>query len=581
MPNPTSQLSALAAVSAESSTTALLPDVPAAASAARPSLLVQALRQAGQRSTPPLGGHSVRHVTLVRPAMVSSAGTWSSPITPPLGLAYLAAMLRESGMQVAVVEGMAEGIEQFIEEDGYVFQGLTIPETVERIDSATQLIAISCMFSQDWPWVRDMIRAIRQRFPNTPIVAGGEHITALPEYSLRDCPELNFCVLGEGEETLVDLASHLYVDECGVPVESRAFCNVPGLAFLDRDEFVQTEPRKRIRAVDQIPRPAWDLFPMDVYLDCRNAHGVYLGRTMGILATRGCPYKCTFCSNPVMYGNLWMPRTPADVLDEIESYIRDYQATNIDFYDLTFILRRSWILEFCQLIEQRGLKFTWQLPTGTRSEVIDAEVSAALFRTGCRNITYAPESGSNDTLQVIKKQVNLQGVANSMRAALNEGIHIKMNIIIGFPHETRRHVLQTLWFCWKMAVLGVHDAGIFLFSPYPGSQLFEELRQEGRIPALNESYFRSLVAFMDPFAPSEYCRHVGGRELSFWRFFGMASFFALSYLCRPWRAVKLVRSVWKNEGDTVLEQRLGAIVHRPALKHTSTRSPKRPAAVVS
>lgn len=572
MPNPSSQLTVVAPTASDSLPAGMPGRTP------RRSAILEALRQTGDQALPPEGCRAVRHVTLVRPAMVSSAGTWSSPITPPLGLAYLAAMLRESGIEVAVVEGMAEGIEQFIEEDGYVFQGLTIPETVERIDATTELIGISCMFSQDWPWVRDMIRAIRQRFPRTPIVAGGEHITALPEYSLRDCPDLNFCVLGEGEETLVDLANHLYVDQQGVAVESKAYEAVAGLALLDGGQFVQTEPRKRIRAVDDIPLPAWDLFPMEVYLNCRNAHGVYLGRTMGILATRGCPYKCTFCSNPVMYGNLWMPRSPADVLDEIESYLRDYQATNIDFYDLTFILRRSWILEFCRLIEERGLKFTWQLPTGTRSEVIDGDVSAALFRTGCRNITYAPESGSAETLETIKKQVDLSRVSDSIRAALKEGIHVKINIIIGFPHERRRHVLQTIWFCWKMAVLGVHDAGIFLFSPYPGSQLFEELRQEGRIPALNENYFRSLVAFMDPFAPSQYCRHVRGLELSFWRFFGMASFFAVSYLCRPWRAVKLVRNVWKNEGDTVLEQRLGALVHRPSAKHLSTRAAKQPAA---
>lgn len=577
MSNPTRQLAAAGATAVASEDGAAL----ASAFPPRPqrrSALIEALRQSGERASPPPDAHSVRHVTLVRPAMVSSSGTWSSPITPPLGLAYLAAMLRESGIEVAVVEGMAEGIEQFIEEDGYVYQGLTIPETIDRIDPSTQLIGISCMFSQDWPWTCDMIRAIRARFPYIPIVAGGEHITALPEYSLRDCPELDFCVLGEGEETLVDLANHLYVDGRGVSAPSRAYAHVAGLAFLEEGRFVQTEPRKRIRAVDEIPLPAWDLFPMSVYLDCRNAHGVYLGRTMGILATRGCPYKCTFCSNPVMYGNLWMPRSPADVLDEIESYIRDYQATNIDFYDLTFILRRTWILEFCRLIVERGLKFTWQLPTGTRSEVIDGEVSAALFRTGCRNITYAPESGSAETLEAIKKQVDLNRVTDSIRAALNEGIHVKINIIIGFPHERRRHVLQTIWFCWKMAVLGVHDAGIFLFSPYPGSQLFEELRQEGKIPALDQAYFRSLVAFMDPFAPSEYCRHVHGHELSFWRFFGMASFFAVSYLCRPWRAVKLIKSIWKNEGDTVLEQRLGAIIHRPAPKHISTRSEKQPAA---
>jgi len=500
-----------------------------------------------------------KHVTLIRPAMVSSTGTWSSPITPPLGLAYLAAMLESNGTQVTCVDGIAEKIDQFIEDDGYLYQGLTVEETVARIPAETDLIGVSCMFSQDWPWCRGLIHAIRARFPHTTIVAGGEHITALARYSLEDCSSLDFCVLGEGEETLVDLVNHLDSPD--------QLDQVAGIAYRRNEQFVQTSPRARIRAVDDIPYPAWEHFPLSVYLDSRNAHGVFLGRTMGILATRGCPYKCTFCSNPVMYGNLWMPRKPEDVLDEIESYIHKYDVTNIDFYDLTFILRRSWILEFCRLIEERGLKFTWQLPTGTRSEVIDSEVSAALFRTGCRNITYAPESGSNETLQTIKKQVSLEKLTDSIRAALDNHIHVKINMIVGFPHETRKNILQTVWFCWKMALVGVHDAGVFMFSPYPGSQLFDQLLADGTIKGLNEDYFRSLVSFMDPFAPSRYCKHVGPKELSFWRLFAMATFFLLSFAARPWRLVQLVKNLIKNKSETVLEQRLGAIIRRPKAEH--------------
>lgn len=509
-----------------------------------------------------------RYVTLIRPAIISSTGTWSNPITPPLGLAYLAAMLRENGTQVQVIDGIAENVEQFIEHDGYIFQGLTIDETVERIDPKVDIVGLSCMFTQDWPVMVQMMRAIRARFPDVMIVAGGEHITALPEFSLNDCPELDVCALGEGEETMVDLVNHLDThQELG---------DVPGIAYREGTEIKRTAPRKRIRDVDSLPYPAWDLFPMDVYMDSRNAHGVYLGRSIGILATRGCPYKCTFCSNPVMYGNLWMARSPANVLDEIESYIEKWKIQNVDFYDLTFILKKSWIIEFCRLIEERGLKFTWQLPTGTRSEVIDDEVSAALFRTGCRNITYAPESGSPETLKKIKKQVHLPKLVESIRSALRNKINVKCNIIIGFPHETRREIFETIKFCWKLAWLGVHDVGIFLFSPYPGSQLFEELRADGMIGPLDEKYFRSLVAFMDPLSPSEYCKKIRGRELLLWRLVGMASFFALSFLYRPMRFVRLVRNVAKNESVTVLEQRLGAILRRRSHAGEIAKAPATP-----
>lgn len=500
-----------------------------------------------------------KHVTLIRPAMISSISTWSNPITPPLGVAYLAAMLREYGHQVDAIDAIGEKVDQYAREDGYLIQGLTIDETVDRIDPQTELIGISCMFTQDWLFVRRMIHKIRERFPYTPIVAGGEHVTALPEYTLQDCPDLDFLVLGEGEESIVEMANH--ADDIA------QLRQVHGIAYLDDDgQYVQTCARSRIRDVDDVPYPAWDLFPMEAYLDNRNAHGVYHGRSMGILATRGCPYKCTFCSNPVMYGKLWLARDPGKVLDEIEHYIRTYNAENIDFYDLTMILKKDWIIEFCRMIEERGLKFSWQLPTGTRSEVIDEDVAPLLYRTGCTNLTYAPESGSPDTLDRIKKRVNLDRLCSSIRAALGAGTKVKCNIIIGFPHETRKHIIQTILFCWKLAWLGVHDVGVFLFSPYPGSKLFEELREDGTIGELNDSYFRSLVAFMDPFAPSEFCKAVSGKELLFWRLFGMASFFGLSYVFRPWRLVTLIKNLIRNESDTVLAQRLGAIIRRPAAR---------------
>src|SRR5262249_38566659 len=138
----------------------------------------------------------------------------------------------------------------------------------------------------------------------------------------------------------------------------------------------RTAPRQRIRDVDAIPRPAWHLFPVSNYLDGGFTYGVNLGRSMPILATRGCPYQCTFCSSPAM----WTTR----------------------YYALTAIIKRDWILAFCRELERRGLDITYQLPTGTRSEVLDEEVLAALYRTGCRNICYAPESGSPETLARIK-----------------------------------------------------------------------------------------------------------------------------------------------------------------------------------
>ena len=496
------------------------------------------------------------NITLVRPALVSSARSYSNPVTPPIGLAYLAGTLVKQGIGVKVIDAIGESPDTCRVEDGYLYQGLGIEETTGLVPGDTALIGVSCMFTQDWPYVSRQIRSIRKRFPRTPIIAGGEHVSALPEFSLRDCPELDYCVLGEGEETLAEVASRLK--------SGQDFSHVDGLVFIREDRVVRNPQRKRIRAVDDIPPPAWDLLPVETYLSSRNAHGVYLGRSLGILATRGCPYECTFCSNPVMYGRSWFARDAEAVLDEIEGYIKKYDVENIDFYDLTMVVKRSWILDFCRGIERRDLHFTWQLPSGTRCEVIDDEVAEALYRTGCRNLTYAPESGSVDTLERIKKKVSLPHLVSSTRSALRRGMHVKCNLIIGFPHETRRHLMDTLLFAWKLAILGVHDIPFYLYSPYPGTELFEEVRAEHFADGLDEGYFRSLVAYMDLSEPSPFCRQVGPGELNLWRLAGMASSYGLSFLIRPARLFRLVANLMNGRSETVLEQRLGARVRRRA-----------------
>src|SRR5262249_24931661 len=151
----------------------------------------------------------------------------------------------------------------------------------------------------------------------------------------------------------------------------RDAASVPGIAFIRHGEGVRTPHRERVRSVDQIPRAAWDLTPIENYLAGGLSYGVSTGRTMPIFATRGWPYQCTFCSNPVILTTRWYARSPKDVADEIQSYVSLYRADNFDFYDLTATLKKDWIKEFCQELIDRKLNITWQLPAGTRSEAID------------------------------------------------------------------------------------------------------------------------------------------------------------------------------------------------------------------
>ena len=114
--------------------------------------------------------------------------------------------------------------------------------------------------------------------------------------------------------------------------------------------LIKTEKRTRIIKLDEIPKPAWDLVPLNKYLDLGLSLGVNRGRSMPMIASRGCPFQCTFCSSPYMWGTRWLARDPKLVADEIEEYIEKYNINNIDFYDLTAIVKKSWIIEFCNEI---------------------------------------------------------------------------------------------------------------------------------------------------------------------------------------------------------------------------------------
>jgi radical SAM superfamily enzyme YgiQ (UPF0313 family) len=502
----------------------------------------------GEHASSACFGAPVRF-TLIRPPLVSSLHAYSIAIVPPLGPAYVAAALEAAGHRVTVIDALGEAplTRSPSAHPLLVAHGLTIEEIVSRIPSDSQGIGMSVMFSQQWPHVAAIIRAVRAAFPLVPIVVGGEHATATWKYLLEHHPEVTVCVLGEGEDAVVDIAAWI----AGL----RSLDDIPGIAFRRDGLPHRNEARRRVRDVDAIPRPAWHLFPLENYLANGFGHGVNRGRSIPMLATRGCPYRCTFCSSPDMWTTRYYVRSVTSVVDEIADYIDRYRISNVDFEDLTMFISREWILQFCAELERRRLHITYQLPSGTRSEALDAETLAALSRSGCRNLTYAPESGSPRTLRQIKKAVHPERVLDSMRMAKRVGVNVKANLMIGFPQETRRELLRTMWFGLRAAWIGVDDIPLFPFSPYPGTSLHDELRRDGTLLPPDDDYFAGL-GYMDVTRTPSASHHIGTLELNLYRIAGMSAFYALSYLRYPSRIIRTVRNVHAGRSTTVLEQRL-------------------------
>jgi radical SAM superfamily enzyme YgiQ (UPF0313 family) len=493
-------------------------------------------------------------VCLVRLPTLTSASAIGQDAVPPLGLAYVAAAVRAAGHRVSGVDGVGAAVHQYSRvrwQPGALLHGLGVDEIVARLDPEADVIGVSCMFTVEWPIAAELIAAIRRALPRARIVLGGEHVTACPEFSLAAAPAAAAAVLGEGEETFVDLLDAWARD--------RDLATVPGIAYRAAGGAVVRTPRRaRIRDVDDIAPPDWSVFPVETYIDNALTHGANLGRSMPILASRGCPYQCTFCSSPLMWTTRWSARRPEAVLAEMKEYIRRYRVTNFDFYDLTAIVKKSWIVDFCQLLIAERLDITWQLPTGTRSEAIDEEVARLLYASGCRIISYAPESGSRAELARIKKRVDPERMLASMRGARRAGLIIKVNVVLGFPGVRWSDVRQTFAFLARLALVGVNDVNVFPFSPYPGSELFDRLQAAGRL-RLDDAYFRSLLAYNDPEHSVSYAELMSSRLLTWLNLAAMAFFYGLSLTLRPRRALALAASLLGGDTSTRFTM---ALAHR-------------------
>ena len=226
-------------------------------------------------------------VTLIHPPVyINKHGLTALRPSLPLGLAYIAAVLRDDGHEISVVDALGSAPEQMVQ-DGDIWRlGLTPEEIAARIDPATEAIGLTSMWSYSWPIVRELIHTLKEAFPEVPIVCGGEHFSAVPDLSMHQAP-IDYLVLGEGEETAIALFRALEM--------KGDVSEIPGVVFRKSDEQgkeeLQKNPRRdRIRNVDQIPWPAWEYFDIESYSSNRLVSGIYYGKTVPVLATRGCPY---------------------------------------------------------------------------------------------------------------------------------------------------------------------------------------------------------------------------------------------------------------------------------------------------
>lgn len=491
-------------------------------------------------------------VSLVRPPITIFPKSLShyGPV-PPIGLAYLAAVLDDAGHSVEIIDSPIEGIDQFEEFEASIGTlrhiGLSVEEIMDRIPEDVDVVGITNMFLHEWPICRDIAEMVKKRHPEALVVLGGENATAFRRWIFEETDAVDCVVIGEGEATMLTLVDR-YV--AGLPLH-----DVPGTAMRPgMAEPVQDNGLPvRMRQLSEVPWPAWKLFHLDKYWDYADFHGVNRGRYIPVMATRGCPYKCSFCSSPQMWTTRYVVREPEDIADEIAHYVHEYGVKNVNFHDLTAITKRKWTLRFCDALEERNLDLVWQLPVGTRSEALDAEVLQRLWDTGCRNITYAPESGSQHMLEVFNKHVDLEHMLVSLRDAHRIGLRTRVNIIVGHPDETWRDVADSLKFLVRAAWRGCDDASVIMFCAYPGSADFERLVDSGALELDDVAMYVGLSRTSSS-AHRSYNPRMTGRQMHRAQMVLLLTFYGLTLVRRPLRIIEHIVSIIGGRETTTLDQ---------------------------
>ncbi len=386
-------------------------------------------------------------------------GKYSGGNFPPLGLAYIAACLEKEGFDIEIIDAHTlamsnEDILQKIKEKEPTIIGFT---------------SLTPTFSK----VVLLSKKIKKFFPLIKIVVGGHHATIMQEKIINRYPTIDIVVFGEGEETMTELTRAI--------INKKNIHEIDGIVFREQNKAIKTKPRTLIKNLDNIPFPARHLLPMHLYNPAPQQYKELPVAHM--IITRGCPFRCSFCSSSSVFGRQIRFPSPWRVVEEIKQIIKLYNVKEISFWDDTFTANQQWLDKFLNLLIEEQTEIRWWCYA--RVDTVNLRMLKKMKKAGCWNIFYGVESGNQKLLNNINKGITLKQCEDAVKWTKEAGIEVRASFIFCLPEENIKMAEETIDF----AIALDPDYAQFSFAtPYPGTELYKQAKHFGTLNKRLENF---------------------------------------------------------------------------------------------
>jgi anaerobic magnesium-protoporphyrin IX monomethyl ester cyclase len=387
-----------------------------------------------------------KRVLLVVPP---ARGDYGRPGYPHVGLAYVGAALHKGGFEVNILD-------------------MRLDTDVSHLDDAISrhkpdLVGVTT-YTLEYQKSYDIIRHVKGK-TKAPVVAGGPHASVICGRILEET-EADYAIVGEGERAIVRLC------------EGAALEGIENLIFRKGAKVMANPRAPPIRDLDTLPYPEYGLFPLERYDN----------KQIPIVSSRGCPYQCVYCSIKLTMTNIWRPRSPENVVGEIE-YWHNRGYRDFQFTDDNFTLDAQRTRRICDLIIERNLAIRWDLRNGVRVDRIDAELLTRMKAAGCFFVAFGIESGNQRILDAMKKGITLEQVTSAVRAAKSAGLKTSGFFIIGTPEETFETAMDSIRFA---DTLPLDETRFYNAIPYPGTEFYDWVLSHGKFVTEAATYLNSM-----------------------------------------------------------------------------------------